>query len=399
MGKSIYTYYKERLIEIGGKNKCLYLKNIVRKSAYDIGRIFEGREDKVTELIDFLWSGGKHPLTLISRDELRDLSGNIGMTEIPEVSADDVDTADDFEKAQKKRQRKITADETKMIEAEVAKIKELKREVEEIERETGKYELYIGYPFVFGSLPQGPTKTLIKAPLMLFPVKIDIPDEETVEIRYNAAEKIQINKALIFAYAQAKKINIDDLVTEFDDLSSFRSLLSIIKHLGNSRVRIDCQASKKIYNYARFKEPDHSKSELSVRYAAVLGRFPISNSVYNDYCVLEKKKLTNDAIDELLRTGGKFGKTNVKLNLLKNKFKKLRPKARKSVTRASYIVKMLDYSQSEVVKKVDEMGNMVIYGPPGTGKSQTIVNVITDALCKNKRVLVVSQKKAALDVV
>ena len=42
---------------------------------------------------------------------------------------------------------------------------------------------------------------------------------------------------------------------------------------------------------------------------------------------------------------------------------------------------------------------MVIYGPPGTGKSQTIVNVITDALTKGKRVLVVSQKKAALDVV
>lgn len=42
---------------------------------------------------------------------------------------------------------------------------------------------------------------------------------------------------------------------------------------------------------------------------------------------------------------------------------------------------------------------MVIYGPPGTGKSQTIVNVIADALCKNKKVLVVSQKKAALEVV
>ena len=385
MGKSIYTYYKERLIEIGGKNKCLYLKNIVKKSAYDIGRIFEGREDKVTELLDFLWSGGKNPLTLISRDEMRELSGNIGLGEIPEVSAEEAGNAEEYEKAQKKRQRKISADEAKMIEAEVAKVKELKREVEEIERETGKYELFIGYPFVFGSLPQGPTKTLIKAPLLLFPVKIDIPDEETVEIRYNAAEKIQINKALIFAYAQAKKINIDDLETEFDDLSSFRSLLAIIKHLADGRIRIDCQASKKIYNYARFKEPDHSKSELSVRYAAVLGRFPISNSVYNDYCVLEKKKLTNDAIDELLRTGGKFAKKSVKIKLFKKKFKKLKPKAKKSVTRASYIVKMLDYSQSEVVKKVDEMGNMVIYGPPGTGKSQTIVNVITDALCKNKR--------------
>ena len=59
MGKGIYTYYKERLIEIGGKNKCLYLKNIVRKSAYDIGRIFEGREDKINELLSFLWSAGR----------------------------------------------------------------------------------------------------------------------------------------------------------------------------------------------------------------------------------------------------------------------------------------------------------------------------------------------------
>ena len=65
----------------------------------------------------------------------------------------------------------------------------------------------------------------------------------------------------------------------------------------------------------------------------------------------------------------------------------------------SYAVKMLDYAQEEVVKKVAECGNMVIYGPPGTGKSQTIVNIISDAISKNKRVLVVSQKRAALDVV
>ena len=54
MRKGIYTYYKERLIEIGGNNKCLYLKNIGRKGAYDIGRILEGRGDKVAEFIEFL---------------------------------------------------------------------------------------------------------------------------------------------------------------------------------------------------------------------------------------------------------------------------------------------------------------------------------------------------------
>ena len=395
MGKSIYTYYKERLIEIGGKNKCLYLKNIARKSAYDIGRIFEGREDKIAELLKFLWSAGKEPLTLIRHEEIHDLAENIGSVDEPEVSEVGISTAEEYEKAQKKRQKRISSGESKLVENEIAKIKELKREVEEIERETGKYELYIGYPFVFGSIQQGPSKTLIKAPLMLFPVKIDLPDEETVVIRFNGAESIQINKALIFAYAQSKKINIDDLETEFEDLSQFRSLLSVINHLGKSRIRIDCQSSKNIYNYHRFKEPDPTRNDLSVRYAAVLGRFPISNSVYGDYTVLEKQKLTNDAIDELLRTGGQFGKKRFKLF---EKYKNLRPKARRPKA-ASYIVKMLDYSQSEVVKKVDEMGNMVIYGPPGTGKSQTIVNIITDALSKNKRVLVVSQKKAALDVV
>lgn len=397
MGKSIYTYYKERLIEIGGKNKCLYLKSVTKKSGYDIGRIFEGRESKVNELLRFLWSGGKDSLTLISHDEIYDLIGNIGDIEAPpEVTEADASTAEEYERLQKKRQKRISTGHSQLIENEVSRIKELKREVEEIERETGKYEMYIGYPFVFGSLQQGATRALVKAPLMLFPVKIDIPDEETVEIRFNNAENIQINKALIFAYAQSKKINIDELETEFEDLSQFRSLLSVINHLGKSRIRIDCQSSKKIYNYARFKEPDINKNDLSVRYAAVLGRFPVSNSVYNDYTVLEKKNLTNDAINELLRTGNRFSKG--KFNLLE-KYKNLRPRAKKSVKNASYTVKMLDFAQSEVVKRVDSTGNMVIYGPPGTGKSQTIVNVITDALCKNKKILVVSQKKAALDVV
>ena len=69
MRKSIYTYYKERLIEIGGNNKCLYLKSAARKGIYDIGRLLEGRSDKVAEFIEFLWFGGKAPFTLISNKE------------------------------------------------------------------------------------------------------------------------------------------------------------------------------------------------------------------------------------------------------------------------------------------------------------------------------------------
>ncbi len=41
----------------------------------------------------------------------------------------------------------------------------------------------------------------------------------------------------------------------------------------------------------------------------------------------------------------------------------------------------------------------ILYGPPGTGKSQTITNLIANALYQGKRVLFVAQKMAALSVV
>ena len=389
MGKGIYTYYKERLVEIGGNNKCLYLKNIARKSAYDLGRLFEGRDDKISDFVDFLWSGGKYPLTVISNKEKNSILRNL---DIAEKSVKVTDT-DSEEATERKRERVRQNEAKRAIETEITRMKELKREVEEIEKETGRYELYIGYPFVFGCIQQGPAKTLIKAPLLLFPVKIDLIDEETVELSINQAEKIRINPALVYAYAQSKRIDVDQLELEFDDMSRFRSIKSVIKYLAESRIKINCPDSSNVHKYSSFKEPDQD-ADLEVRYAAVMARLTISNSIYNDYSLLERKNLTNDAVSELLR----FGKNNKKKKLIALRFRRFKTKVIPASTN-SYIIKMLDYAQSEVVRKVDKTGNMVIYGPPGTGKSQTIVNIITDAMCKHKRVLVVSQKKAALDVV
>src|SRR5581483_4020373 len=43
--------------------------------------------------------------------------------------------------------------------------------------------------------------------------------------------------------------------------------------------------------------------------------------------------------------------------------------------------------------------SIVIQGPPGTGKSQTISNLIAEAVSEGKRVLFVAEKLAALEVV
>ena len=58
-----------------------------------------------------------------------------------------------------------------------------------------------------------------------------------------------------------------------------------------------------------------------------------------------------------------------------------------------------DSSQLEAIWEASEGKNFILHGPPGTGKSQTITNLIANALYKGKRVLFVAEKMAALSVV
>lgn len=58
-----------------------------------------------------------------------------------------------------------------------------------------------------------------------------------------------------------------------------------------------------------------------------------------------------------------------------------------------------DASQIAVIDAINKGMNLVVEGPPGTGKSQTITNIIAEQLSRNKKVLFVSEKMAALEVV
>lgn len=66
---------------------------------------------------------------------------------------------------------------------------------------------------------------------------------------------------------------------------------------------------------------------------------------------------------------------------------------------APLVVSSTDSSQHSAIVDALKGDNLVIKGPPGTGKSQTITNLIANALYAGKKVLFMCEKKAALDVV
>ncbi|PSL48159.1 AAA domain-containing protein [Chitinophaga niastensis] len=70
-------------------------------------------------------------------------------------------------------------------------------------------------------------------------------------------------------------------------------------------------------------------------------------------------------------------------------------------TNAHELFQVVDADSSQIMAMlaVQEGRNLVIQGPPGTGKSQTITNIIADAIGRGKKVLFVAEKMAALEVV
>ena len=384
--KSIYKYYRERLIEISGRNRSLYSKNVSKKYAYDLGAIFEDSIDKFDEFIEFLWKGRRRSFTILDKSSTESLTRNFKLMDkvrkqyefkklknINDPNAKVLLDAEDDAKIN----AQLKVEQEQVLHSQINAVTLLKRDLEEFSKETGRYELYVGYPFVQGSIKKD---LLIKAPLVLFPVVIEIINENTVQLVLKHDEPIQLNKVFILAYAKEHNLVLDDLNLEYDNLVDYglNSVDDVVNYLRSFGIKIKPTISGGTYSYNHFGNA-HAGDELTISPLCVLGRFPLANNIYNDYTRLEKGRLSSTAIDELLEG------------------KNLKPV--KHPNTKIYNINHLDYAQRHAIYELNTKGNMVVFGPPGTGKSQTIVNIISDAMAKGKRVLVVSQKRSALDVV
>ncbi|MTI41806.1 AAA domain-containing protein [Fulvivirga lutimaris] len=276
-------------------------------------------------------------------------------------------------------------------------LKKISRTEKFIYDERGSKDLYVGWPFVKGKLSDG---TPVRAPLLFFPVDLDLTNGKWI-LKPRADEGASLNKSFLLAYGHYNGVKISDdfldrNLEDFDtDSTVFRtSLYQLFKdsdielNFNQDNFQDDLQKFED-YKKADFLEK-HGDGELKLFPEAVLGIFPQSGSyLVPDYNTL----LSNNSVQDVEEFF--IGRT---------------PKEEASVyKRYSFLDSVeeektftpfkMDAHQENALKAIKKGNSVVVQGPPGTGKSQLICNLISDHIATGKKVLVVSQKRAALDVV
>lgn len=281
------------------------------------------------------------------------------------------------------------------------KLKQLSRAEKYIYEERGSKDLYVGWPFIKGKFSDD---TPVRCPLIYFPVELTLKDNEwCIGLRDDVS--ITFNKSFLLAYSFYNGIKLREEFIEqtLDDLEKdstvFRTV--IYKILKESPLEINYNQETFIDELKPFKEykkPDFEKREqagvLKLHPEAVLGIFPQAGSyLVPDYQHLIEEDKYEDI--ETFFTTRTHHETQDK-HKHSTEYHYFLNKVKEEDTFTPY---RLDSFQENAIKAIKKGNSMVIQGPPGTGKSQLICNLISDFIARGKRVLVVCQKRAALDVV
>jgi hypothetical protein len=274
------------------------------------------------------------------------------------------------------------------------KLKKLNRVDEFIFEEAGSHDLHIGWPFLHGKFADG---TLVRAPLVFFPVKLEA-DETTWHIMPRKESDSSLNKSFLLGHSFYNQVSLDEKLMDETlegfpgDSISFRTELYKLLQQSNIDLHFNSgnfyknELSKFISFTKKEFESAYREGELKVIPEAVLGIFPqAGSSLVPDYLHLLEEASFQDL-------EGFFFKSENKYHGVKNFI----PLVKEDKV---YSIFPADSWQENALKAVKLGNSLVVEGPPGTGKSQLICNLVSDSIANGKRVLVVSQKRAALDVV
>ncbi|RPA68337.1 DUF4011 domain-containing protein [Cyclobacteriaceae bacterium YHN15] len=348
MLRDVFQVYLNRLVDLSSRNRSLYIPRLISSQMVDLNELHFLNHHPTFEYIENLLSRKRH-FPLVDYADARD------------------------EKVNLLSQR----------------LRRLQSLVQTAESETGEKNLYVAWPFVEGKLLNG---QVIRCPLVFFPIELE-REKNQWQLVKNVGDQPFFNKTFLLAYAHAygvKQANMNDEHSMEDfskDAIGFRN--DLYQYL---KKEFAINFTTELYEKTVKNFPDSSKSQdestfqtgkLELKSYAVLGQFSQKTSfLIQDY-------------EELIEHNGYDDLESLFFNYF-NAEEDLPKTVREDQL---YTCFPMDASQEQVVKAVRTGNSVVVEGPPGTGKSQLICNLALDYISRGKRVLVVSQKRAALDVV
>jgi len=339
----LLDHYKDRLTNISKRNTNLYMSKLRKKHTLDLTRL-----NMDQAIIEFLTN---KRLSVLS----------------------------------------LNQDEFKLSDQLIDDLTYLYREINKSSKETGSYDLYIAYPFI--EMHKAKDHFIAKAPLLYFPVKL-VRTKRVFSIKKDKDKDIQYNRDLILALSKMDKSKIDTKTIFADDFN-LKNLKDVVipfyvKH------GIDIQQQDIDFSFEPFLNETkvdflrRSKHKIAIKQYMTLGRYKLYGSmIQKDIHQILNNHKYNDLLEGLIDESGLYDddQSTFEIN-------------HKHVNESdiSYISD-LNYSQEKVIDLLNKEKKLVIWGPPGTGKSQTITNLIASSVLKGEKVLVISEKKVALDVI
>ncbi|MEE4662258.1 MAG: DUF4011 domain-containing protein, partial [Halieaceae bacterium] len=340
----ILDHYKDRLTNISRRNPNLYQGRIVRRSTFDMSSL--GMD---MELIKFLTSKrqSKLPLAFPSSYEGEQL------------------------------ERHITV---------------LYRETNKEEKETGSYDLYLAYPYVEGVFKRD--QFAIKAPLLYFPVKL-VRNKRDFSIHKVHDRDILFNRDLLLAISKFEQNDVDSKAPYINEFNS--NVLRDVVIPFYEKNGLEIKETKANFEFEPFQKElkdqfvKRRKGIFHIKEYITLGRYKLySSMIQKDMTLILEANKYNDLLEGLIEESNLYSE---------EKNTAFRLDAKPINERHISYINDVNYAQEKVIDLLHDEEKLVIWGPPGTGKSQTITSLIAASVLQGKNVLVVSEKKVALDVI
>lgn len=262
------------------------------------------------------------------------------------------------------------------------RLQSLERHNQLYKRDTGIDGLYLGFPFVLTKDGRASSSTRI-APVLLWPVRLhhEVGTRGNATLSFdNDREEVRINPALetILGSDAAKKwqqtaaevlsrsaLTVADVIDAFGTLATPRS--RALGPLPGSKTQV-------------------APPSIALDCSAVLFHVTfMGQAIGEDIRTLKERSPAGTGLETALRLNAKTS----------DDARSSEPS--REVDR--FFTVHSDPSQEEAVLLGREAPGLLVEGPPGTGKSQTIVNMVCDAIGRKQSVLIVCQKHAALEVV